>query len=92
VPWELRRFRFLPTIYWQLALRGDGNDLVELSAAGASGSLPVFDSHHYSFAGGSYGANPVAGVVIGPSDVLYGTTQKGGSSNDGTVFSLTPAT
>jgi uncharacterized repeat protein (TIGR03803 family) len=42
----------------------------------------------YSFAGGSEGANPAAGLVIGPDGSLYGTTQYGGSSNLGTVFRL----
>ena len=37
---------------------------------------------------GSDGASPYAGVVIG-GGVLYGTTNFGGSTNDGTVFSLT---
>jgi uncharacterized repeat protein (TIGR03803 family) len=40
----------------------------------------------YQFAGGLYdGANPVAGVVVGESGALYGTT-----SGSGTVFRLTP--
>jgi uncharacterized repeat protein (TIGR03803 family) len=44
----------------------------------------------YSFnGGGSYGALPL-GVVIGPNGVLYGTTYSGGTSNNGSVFSLTP--
>ncbi|MGO4883985.1 MAG: choice-of-anchor tandem repeat GloVer-containing protein [Bryobacteraceae bacterium] len=33
---------------------------------------------------------PNAGVVIGVDGVLYGTTLRGGTSNDGTIFSLTP--
>jgi len=52
----------------------------------------------YSFAGGSDGQSPVAGVAIGPGGLLYGTTMQGGISNStcafnlgcGTVFSLTP--
>jgi uncharacterized repeat protein (TIGR03803 family) len=44
----------------------------------------------YRFKGGSDGANPEAGLVIGMSKVLYGTTVVGGSSGNGTVFSLTP--
>ena len=32
------------------------------------------------------------GVVIGSSGVLYGTTDYGGTSTNGTVFSLTPPT
>ena len=37
------------------------------------------------------GASPQANVIIGTGGVLYGTTTYGGSSDDGTVFSLTPA-
>ena len=44
----------------------------------------------YDFAGGSDGADPIGGVVIGPGGALYGTTQQGGPENDGTVFALTP--
>jgi uncharacterized repeat protein (TIGR03803 family) len=44
----------------------------------------------YAFAGGSDGAVPYGGVAIGVGGVLYGTTFFGGSSNAGTVFSLTP--
>jgi uncharacterized repeat protein (TIGR03803 family) len=45
----------------------------------------------YAFAGGEDGANPLRGVVIGPtSGEIYGTTRKGGTLSLGTVFSLTP--
>ncbi len=44
----------------------------------------------YSFAGSSDGCTPLAGVVTGAEGVLYGTTYAGGTSNLGTVFSLTP--
>jgi uncharacterized repeat protein (TIGR03803 family) len=44
----------------------------------------------YNFAGATDGANPYAGLVIGANGILYGTTQNGGASNNGTVFSLTP--
>lgn len=46
----------------------------------------------YSFRGTPDGANPVAGVIIDRNGVLYGTTQVGGTGNNGTVFSLTPPT
>jgi uncharacterized repeat protein (TIGR03803 family) len=36
------------------------------------------------------GASPQASLVLGTSGVLYGTTTYGGTSDDGTVFSLTP--
>jgi len=44
----------------------------------------------YNFQSGSDGATPWAGLVIGPRGGLYGTTSAGGTSNYGTVFSLTP--
>jgi uncharacterized repeat protein (TIGR03803 family) len=39
---------------------------------------------------GTDGFYPEAGLVIGASGVLYGTTFDGGTDNYGTVFSLTP--
>ena len=45
----------------------------------------------YNFTGGSGGAYPRAGVAIGSSGSLYGTTAANGASNHGTVFSLTPS-
>ncbi|MGA2741548.1 MAG: choice-of-anchor tandem repeat GloVer-containing protein [Bryobacteraceae bacterium] len=48
----------------------------------------------YVFSGGSDGAYPVGGVVVGAGGVLYGTTSAGGiaqgASGYGTVFCLTP--
>ena len=44
----------------------------------------------YSFAGGSDGANPFAGL-ISTGNTLYGTTEEGGTAGAGTVFSVTPA-
>lgn len=36
------------------------------------------------------GANPVAGLILGPDGALYGTTSGSGSNGFGTVFRLTP--
>ena len=44
----------------------------------------------YSFSGGNDGSGPSASPVIGPRGQLYGTTEYGGASSDGTVFELTP--
>ena len=41
----------------------------------------------YSFTGGSGGANPIGGVIL-TNNTLYGTTRFGGSSGNGTAFSL----
>jgi uncharacterized repeat protein (TIGR03803 family) len=45
----------------------------------------------HSFAGSpDDGANPVAGLVIGTSGILYGTTNVGGTYHYGTVFQIEP--
>ena len=44
----------------------------------------------YSFAGGSDGESPVAGLVLDAAGNLYGTTFFGGTTNAGTVFQLMP--
>ncbi len=47
----------------------------------------------YSFCSGANcpdGAAPWAGLVQGTDGNFYGTTSQGGSSNDGTVFKITP--
>jgi uncharacterized repeat protein (TIGR03803 family) len=43
----------------------------------------------YNFTGGSDGEDPI-GLAIGSGGVLYGTTGGGGTSGNGTVYSLTP--
>ena len=46
----------------------------------------------YQFLGGDDGANP-AGVLLGGANrILYGVTQGGGTSGEGTIFSLQPPT
>ncbi|MGA2574640.1 MAG: choice-of-anchor tandem repeat GloVer-containing protein [Bryobacteraceae bacterium] len=44
----------------------------------------------HSFGAAGDGSVPLAGLAIGPGEVLYGTTQQGGTSSAGTVFSLAP--
>ena len=43
----------------------------------------------YTFQGNSDGADPQTGVIVGPG-VLYGTTNAGGVSDNGTVFQVGP--
>ncbi len=45
----------------------------------------------YSFQGGSDGASPLAGLIMGASGALYGTTYHGGFLGVGVVFKLTPS-
>ncbi len=44
----------------------------------------------HSFAGGSDGGHPHAGLVLDAAGNLYGTTLNGGAAAAGTVFELTP--
>jgi len=46
----------------------------------------------HDFAGGANdGSTPYAGLITGKNGVLYGTTIKGGPTDQGTVFKLTPS-
>ena len=45
-----------------------------------------------TFPGGAQGAVPYAGLILDSSGNLYGTTQKGGISGNGTVFKLVAPT
>ena len=44
----------------------------------------------YSFQGGNDGEFPYAGLIRGSSGVLYGVTNNGGPSGNGTVFQVVP--
>jgi uncharacterized repeat protein (TIGR03803 family) len=55
----------------------------------ASGQTPPLKLL-YRFLDGFDAATPAAGLIMDPHGILYGTTQGGGGSGNGTVFSLTP--
>jgi uncharacterized repeat protein (TIGR03803 family) len=64
-------------------------------AGGASNAGTVFEVTRYgketvlySFAGGTDGANPIAGLTRDKAGNLYGTTTAGGANGNGTVFEL----
>lgn len=59
----------------------------EVSRSGSGWTETVL----YSFSGHDDGGTPVGGVVFDPSGNLYGTTEFGGTLNDGTVFQLSPS-
>jgi uncharacterized repeat protein (TIGR03803 family) len=66
------------------------------TAGGVSGAGTVFaitgtgkEVVLYSFAGGTDGAGPEAGLALDAEGNLYGTTTAGGANGNGTVFKLT---
>lgn len=67
-----------------------------MGCASTSGCGTVFRVHPtgvervlHRFAGGSDGANPLAGLV-GAGGAYYGTTVNGGSGDNGTVYAVSP--
>lgn len=78
-----------------------GGNFYGTTSTGGAGYGTVFKLSHagsgwvlttlYEFQGGSDGANPFAGVVVGPDGALYGTTSDNYQTGEyGTVFRLTP--
>ena len=57
----------------------------QISSNGVYMTLYSFDGHPGD------GATPVAGLVQGSDGSFNGTTEKGGTNNDGTVFRFTPS-
>jgi uncharacterized repeat protein (TIGR03803 family) len=80
------------------AVDAAGNFVGTTSTGGASGAGTVFkvtargkETVLYTFAGGTDGANPEAGLFINAATGnLYGTTNAGGAYGAGTVFEVTP--
>jgi uncharacterized repeat protein (TIGR03803 family) len=76
---------------------GGGNLYGTTHSGGANNKGVVFklapngiETVLHSFMGGSDGAYPEAGLIADGQGNLYGTTLNGGSSDNGTVFKLTP--
>jgi len=75
----------------------DGN-LYSTTSAGGTGYGTVFKmtpagklTALYSFTGGTDGGSPLGGLTLGTDGSFYGTTVTGGTSNDGTIFKITPS-
>jgi uncharacterized repeat protein (TIGR03803 family) len=86
--------------YPQAALLSVGSTLYGTTwSGGTSGNGTVFSINPatgaeavvHSFAGGADGASPLA-ALISVGGMLYGTTSSGGTTGNGTVFSINPAT
>lgn len=57
-----------------------------------SGGASWTEKTLYEFTGGVDGANPVADLIIGKNNILYGTTYYGGAHGYGTAFQLSQVT
>ena len=84
--------------YGSLVRDAAGNLYGTTQVGGFVGSGTVFkldtngiESVLYSFSGGDDGGYPLAGLVLDAAGNLYGTTESGGSSGQGTVFKVTKA-
>jgi uncharacterized repeat protein (TIGR03803 family) len=60
-----------------------------IAATGSARGQSTLEVLHL-FHGGNDGATPSSSVTLGPGGSIYGTTQYGGPSNDGTVFYISP--
>jgi uncharacterized repeat protein (TIGR03803 family) len=76
----------------------DGNFYGTTAEGGPSGYGAVFkitpagaETVLYFFTSGTDGRYPYAGLIQGTDGNFYGTTYEGGTSDDGTVFKITPA-
>ena len=71
-------------LYGQAGRGGDANNdgyVFSITTGGAYSLL-------YSFTGGADGSQPFSGLIVGSDGNLYGTTEKGGTNNDGVIFKL----
>jgi uncharacterized repeat protein (TIGR03803 family) len=77
-------------------MKGTLYGTTEAGGSGGFGNGTVFsvtlsgaENVLYTFTGEPDGAEPLSGLVS-VNGTLYGTTYQGGTSNNGTVFSITP--
>ncbi|MGA2741090.1 MAG: choice-of-anchor tandem repeat GloVer-containing protein [Bryobacteraceae bacterium] len=71
---------------------GIGNDfgtVFSLTPPAADGD-PWTESILWSFTGGADGLDPTGGIAFGPHELVFGTTQDGGSASLGTAFFMQP--
>lgn len=81
-------------LYGATTCGGTGSN--DICGGGGGGTVFKLDSsgHEtilYNFAGGSDGLSPESGVILDSAGNIYGTTNFGGTSNEGVVYKLNPA-
>lgn len=78
----------------RLTLAGKRGVATALLGAGLVIPLPAAaqpsQSTIYVFRGTGDGKQPEGGVILGSDDILYGTADRAGSDDNGTIFSMTP--
>ena len=81
--------------YAGLILGPDGSFYGTTFSGGSNGFGTVFKATTngllttlYSFTGGNDGANPYAGLTLGPDGNFYGTTSSGGDGGSGAIYRL----
>ena len=67
---------------------GSGGTIFKVTTAGALSTIYTFCPDGESC---EYGAQPMAGLILGTDGNFYGTTANGGADRDGAVFKITPA-
>ncbi len=73
---------------WTTMLSGGTNNLGVLYSINSDGTQGAVA---YTF-DGLHGANPSGNMVMGPDNLLYGTTSAGGAHGYGVLFSINPVT
>jgi uncharacterized repeat protein (TIGR03803 family) len=90
IPWASLLRDSVGNLYGTTTASGAGCGTVfELSPPSVSGGTWTF-SVLYSFVGGSDGCFSAAALIMDTTGNLYGTTENGGISNNGTVFEVSP--
>jgi uncharacterized repeat protein (TIGR03803 family) len=88
-PWGGVTFDQFGNLYGTTVYGGaSGNGTIyQLTPSGSGWTETIL----YSFANGTDGANPYAGLIFDQMGNLYGAAGTGGAGNGGTVFELTPS-
>jgi uncharacterized repeat protein (TIGR03803 family) len=85
------RWAFTERFTWKRAIALFVGNLASAVVVAASFQQPISMAEFYSSIMREHeGRDPEAGLVFDARGALYGTTQLGGDSGDGTVFKLTP--
>jgi uncharacterized repeat protein (TIGR03803 family) len=77
-------------LYGTTAFGGTSGAGIVFELANAEAPAGWTETTLYNFTGGSDGSQPYGGLIFDSAGNLYGTTYRGGTSDAGTVYQLTP--